>query len=82
MNVKTEQIMTISEANQNFSRVARQARTYGDITIFKNNKPDMMLISLVDKDDEYLSALERLNVEVTARKVMKNHAGAFEQLSK
>ena len=39
MQINTNQIVSISEANQNFSRVAREADRMGSVVIFKNNKP-------------------------------------------
>ena len=39
MNINTNQIVSISEANQNFSRVARIVDKNGEVIIFKNNKP-------------------------------------------
>ena len=39
MEINTEQIVSISEANQNFSKVARAADRLGNVIIFKNNKP-------------------------------------------
>ena len=40
MDINTNQIVSISEANQNFSRVARAADRLGTVVIFKNNEPD------------------------------------------
>ena len=39
MNIDTKKIVSISEANQNFSRVARMTDKHGELYIFKNNKP-------------------------------------------
>ncbi len=41
MNLNTNQIVSISEANQNFSRVARMTDKHGELYIFKNNKPNI-----------------------------------------
>ena len=46
MNINTNQIVSISEANQNFSRVARMTDKHGEIFIFKNNKPKYKLVDL------------------------------------
>ena len=39
MNINTNKMVSISEANQNFSRVAKRADNDGEVYIFKNNKP-------------------------------------------
>ena len=39
MNINTDKIVSISEANQNFSKTARLADKLGEVYIFKNNKP-------------------------------------------
>ena len=49
MNINTKQIVSISEANQNFSKIARMADKYGELYIFKNNKPQYKLID-IDSD--------------------------------
>ena len=37
MNINTNQIVSISEANQNFSKIARLVDKSGEVYIFKNN---------------------------------------------
>ena len=39
MNVNTKTMVSISEANQNFSKVARLVDQYGSAVILKNNSP-------------------------------------------
>ena len=46
MNIDINQIVSISEANQNFSRVARMVDKNGAMFIFKNNKPKYKLIDI------------------------------------
>ena len=44
MMVNTNAMVSISEANQNFSRVARMADEQGTVVIMKNNAPRYLLI--------------------------------------
>ena len=45
MNINTETITTMTEANQNFSKVAKVAENNGQAVIFKNkNKKNYSLI--------------------------------------
>ena len=46
MNIDTETITTMTEANQNFSKVAKVAENNGQAVIFKNNKPKFLLIDV------------------------------------
>ena len=38
MIIDMDKTVSMTEANQNFSKVARMAMKYGDVTILKNNK--------------------------------------------
>ena len=44
MMVNTNAMVSISEANQNFSRVARMVDENGSVVIMKNNAPRYLLI--------------------------------------
>ena len=46
MNINTTDIVTATEANQNFSRVAKMAEKKGKVVIFKNNRPKLLVIDL------------------------------------
>ena len=46
MTIDTNTIVSVSEANQNFSRVTRIADKSGQAVIFKNNKPKYLLLDL------------------------------------
>ena len=81
MNINTEKIVSISEANQNFSRVARMADKSGEIIIFKNNKPKYKLIDLEHElEDSGLSEDEL--IDAAAERILKKYKKAFEELAK
>ena len=44
MKINTETMVSISEANQNFSKVARIVDRHGCAVILKNNTPKYMII--------------------------------------
>ena len=46
MLIDSKQIVSMTEANQNFSRVVRLAEENGCIVIFKNNNPKFALVDL------------------------------------
>lgn len=46
MVINTKQIVSMTEANQNFSKVSKIADKYGEALIIKNNKPKYILIDI------------------------------------
>lgn len=46
MQIDTNTIISVTEANQNFSRMTRIAEKSGQAVIFKNNRQKYMLIDL------------------------------------
>ena len=46
MTIDTNTIVSATEANQNFSRVARIADAHGQAVIFKNNRPKYILVDV------------------------------------
>ena len=60
MNIDTETIVSVSEANQNFSRVTRIADAKGEAVIFKNNRPKYLLIDLEGPPLSVLDEKEKL----------------------
>lgn len=44
MTINTNNLVSITEANQNFSRVARLVDEKGAVVILKNNSPRYLLI--------------------------------------
>ncbi len=47
MNVNTKNLVSITEANQNFSRVARIVDENGSVIILKNNTPATLSLNLM-----------------------------------
>ena len=67
MMINTQAMVSISEANQNFSRVARLVDEKGTVVIMKNNAPRYLVIDFSQaeamqaaSDDEVLSVSSRL----------------------
>ena len=54
MTIDTNTLVSISEANQNFSRVAKLVDKHGSAVILKNNVPRYLIIdfSRIDQDTE------------------------------
>ena len=80
MNIDTNSIVTATEANQNFSRVARLAEKRGKVVVFKNNRPKLLVIDLDTEPQIELSEDEKF--EVVTQRILKEHKAAFEELAK
>ena len=80
MNIKTETITTMTEANQNFSKVAKVAENNGQAVIFKNNKPKFLLIDI--DSDFYFDITDDEKIDVAAKRIMNRFKPAFEELAK
>jgi antitoxin Phd len=80
MNVNINNLVSISEANQNFSKVARMVDAQGTAVILKNNVPRYVLLdySLFQKS----AVADDDDVESAAVKILQKHRKAFEELAK
>ena len=80
MDINTETIATMTEANQNFSKVAKVAENNGQAVIFKNNKPKFLLIDI--DSDFYFDITDDEKIDVAAKRIMNRFKPAFEELAK
>lgn len=80
MNVNVDTLVSISEANQNFSKVARLVDEKGTAIILKNNAPRYVLLdySLFRKD----IIADHEDVDTVAARILAKHRKAFEELAK
>lgn len=80
MRIDTNTIVSVTEANQNFSRVTRIAEKSGQAVIFKNNRPKYMLIDL--EVSPILDMTDDEKIDVVAARILKRFKPAFEELPK
>lgn len=80
MNININQIVPISEANQNFSKVARLVDTAGEVYIFKNNKPKYKLVNI--ENDNAIEMSDSEKIDFVAARILKKYHRAFEELAK
>ena len=80
MIINTDNLVSITEANQNFSRVARLVDKTGVVVVLKNNVPRYLILDFNHlRNEEIASDDEAL---VSARKLIKKKLSAFKALSK
>ena len=80
MIVNTKNLVSITEANQNFSRVARLVDENGAAVILKNNVPRYVLVEFSQAEQEQLTEDEDI-LAVSKRLIAKNRH-AYEELAK
>ena len=80
MMVNTNAMVSISEANQNFSRIARMVDEKGSVVIMKNNAPRYLLIEFSQAETMQAASDEDV-LAVSARLINRNRQ-AYEELAK
>ena len=80
MVINTDNLVSITEANQNFSRVARMVDENGAAVILKNNVPRYVLMEFSQVEDEQQAKDEDI-LEISKRLIAKNKQG-YEVLAK
>ncbi|MBR5338305.1 MAG: type II toxin-antitoxin system Phd/YefM family antitoxin [Lachnospiraceae bacterium] len=81
MLINTESIFSMTQANQNFSKVARTADLTGEVVIFKNNKPKYLVIDM-DNDAYLLDLTENEKIDIVTKRILDKYLDAFKELAK
>ena len=80
MVINTDNLVSITEANQNFSRVARLVDENGAAVILKNNTPRYILIEFSQLESEQQANDE--DVLTISKRLMTKNKDAYEVLAK
>ena len=80
MTIDTNTMVSISEANQNFSKVARLVDEQGSAVILKNNVPRYIVIDFSKADQDMIASDE--DVLSISKKIMEQNKEAYEVLAK
>ncbi|MBQ7883918.1 MAG: type II toxin-antitoxin system Phd/YefM family antitoxin [Phascolarctobacterium sp.] len=80
MNIDTNTIVSVTEANQNFSRVTRIAEKNGQAVIFKNNRPKYLVIDM--DNSPIIDLTDDEKIDIVAARVLKRFKPAFLELAK
>ena len=77
MTIDTNTVVSMTEANQNFSKVTRVADQYGRAVIFKNNVPRYLVIQfpIADKIEE----ASKKDALASASRMMDLYDDAFKE---
>ena len=80
MNINTKALVSITEANQNFSKVARLVDENGAAVILKNNVPRYLIIEFGQAESEQLAPNEDV-MAISKRLIAKNRE-AYKEMAK
>lgn len=80
MTINTNTLVSITEANQNFSKVARLVDEHGTAVILKNNVPRYLVIDFSKAEDNTIASNEDI-LSISKRLIEKNRE-AYEVLAK
>lgn len=72
--------MSVTEANQNFSKAEKKATENGSIVLLKRNKPKYLLIDLDSNPQIEMTDDEK--IDFVARRILNKYRHAFEVLAK
>ena len=81
MNLDIKMIVSISEANKDFSRVIHLAESFGRVVILKDNKPKYLLIDL-EQESLIYDLTDEEKLEIASKRILSQYMSAFEELAK
>ncbi len=77
MLINENEMISITDANKNFSKVVKILEKEDKVIILKNNKP----VYVITKVENY-ALNENEKLELTALRILLEHKKAFEELAK
>lgn len=80
MTVNTSNLVSITEANQNFSKVARLVDEHGTAIILKNNVPRYIIMEFSEAEKVQTAPDE--DVEAVSKRLIAKNLEAYKELAK
>lgn len=80
MTIDTDTMISITEANQNFSRVTKLVDEHGTAVILKNNVPRYLVIDFSKAEKEKAASTE--DVTAISARLLRQNMEAYEVLAK
>lgn len=81
MLINTETMFSMTQANQNFSMVARTVERAGEAMVLKNNKPKYLVVD-VENENYIFDLTEDERVEIIGKRVLNKYINAFKELGR
>lgn len=80
MTIDTNTVVSMTDANQNFSKVTRIVDKYGRAVVFKNNAPRYLVIDFSIANNVETASTE--DVLASSGRIMDLYDDAFKELAK
>ena len=80
MTIDTNTMVSITEANQNFSKVTRVVDKHGPAVILKNNVPRYLVIDFSKAEAQKIADVE--DVATISERLIKQNMEAYKELAK
>ncbi len=80
MKIDTNTLVSITEANQNFSKVARLVDEHGTAVILKNNVPKYLVIDFSRAENDSVASDE--DIMSISKKLIEQNKEAYKVLAK
>ncbi len=80
MTVNTDTLVSITEANRNFSKVARLVDEKGSAIILKNNVPRYVIMEF--SEVEKLQTASDEDVQTVSKRLIEQNLEAYKELAK
>jgi len=81
MLIDTNTMFSMTQANQNFSAVARFVDKNGKAVVLKNNKPKYLVVDM-ENDEFILDLTEDERIDIVTKRVLQRYLPAFKELAK
>lgn len=80
MIINTNQTISVTEANQNFTKATHMADVNGSVVIFKRNKPAYVLTNIDENPVIEMSDEEK--IMFVGQRILHKYIDAFKELAK
>ena len=80
MKINTNNLVSITEANQNFSKVARLVDENGSAVILKNNVPRYLIVEFGQAEEEQTASNE--DITAISKRLISKNKQSYEELAK
>ncbi len=80
MTIDTDTMISITEANQNFSKVTRVVDEHGTAVILKNNVPRYLVIDFSKAEEQKVASAE--DVAAISDRLIAQNMEAYKELAK
>ena len=81
MKIDTKMTVSLSQAKNTFSHVARIVDKYGRVVILKENEPKYLLVDL-EQETLIYNLTDEEKLEIASKRILKQYKPAFEELAK